>query len=109
MSVYVDPMAPCIQNAVWGYPVSCHLFADSVPELHDLAGKLKLRRAWFQRSSGIPHYDLTASKRRHAVRIGAVAMTRAEAVAKWQEIRKLQRAMRADSVAAVNTTPQDAP
>ena len=40
-------------------------------ELHDFAGKLGLRRDWFQPHPSHPHYDLTARKRDAAMRLGA--------------------------------------
>jgi len=80
MSVYVDTMLPCIRNANWRYSQSCHLVADSFQELHAFARELGLRRAWFQSKSGLPHYDLTASKRRRAIKLGALPISREELV-----------------------------
>lgn len=72
MTVYVDPLT----DYGWRLGSSCHLYADSVEELHQFASGIMMRRAWFQISkSGIPHYDLTASKRRMALRQGAVEFT----------------------------------
>ncbi len=52
-----------------------HLSADTVAELHEFAERLGLRRAWFQPDSesirGGWHYDVTATKRALAVRLGA--------------------------------------
>jgi hypothetical protein len=73
MSVYVDKLRD------WGWRLgpSCHLISDCPPgdneELHAFAARLGLRRSWFQ--TGIePHYDLTASKRALAVRLGAIEL-----------------------------------
>lgn len=54
---------------------SCHLTVDGeTPEhiaaLHEFAAIIGLKRAWFQPRS-TPHYDLTPSKRRAAIRAGA--------------------------------------
>jgi hypothetical protein len=51
-----------------------HLISDScVDELHRFAGRIGLRRVWFQDKPGRPHYDLTtADARRRAVAAGAV-------------------------------------
>jgi hypothetical protein len=71
MAVYVDELR-VYQNA-WG-PFkngSCHLTADSLEELHELAGRIGLKRSWFQNKS-VPHYDLTKSKREAALAAGAV-------------------------------------
>lgn len=74
MAVYVDKLRD------WGWRLgpSCHLISDAPPgdntELHGFAAKLGLKREWFQTSASGPHYDLTASKRRLAVRLGAVEL-----------------------------------
>jgi hypothetical protein len=50
----------------------CHLTdsEDDVDRLHAFAARLGLKRAWFQAGSR-PHYDLTAGRRREALRLGA--------------------------------------
>jgi hypothetical protein len=72
MSVYVDPDRPCLRNKYWNYDSSCHLFADSIIELHLFAGKMGLKKGWFQNSKRLPHYDLTRTRRIQAVRQGAI-------------------------------------
>lgn len=71
--VYVDKLE------VWGgdsapqcfrHKPSCHMYADTLPELHAIAQKIGLRRDWFQ-DEVLQHYDLTASKRVLAIRAGA--------------------------------------
>lgn len=86
MSVYVDPMAPCLPNPRWRHRESCHLWADSDEELHGFAESLGLLREWHQnKPGGLSHYDLTAGKRQAACRLGAVPLTREKAVSKWRE------------------------
>ena len=69
MTVYVDPLT----DYGWKLGPSCHLYADSLKELHAAAIDAGLKTSWFQVSkSGIPHYDLTESRRKRAVRQGAV-------------------------------------
>jgi len=90
--VYVDPLhghitanAPrCFVEA----GRACHLYADTEQELHAFAVRIGLRRAWFQHSRMVNHYDLTPYMRQRAVRMGAVEHTPMEAVAKWGEIRQ---------------------
>lgn len=86
MSVYVDDLA----EHGWRLGPSCHLFADSVPELHAFADRLGLKRAWFQLDEGkrrpIPHYDLTAKRRAAAVALGAVEVDRRQAVTIWRRL-----------------------
>jgi len=68
--VYVDAIRyyPCcrLRSKHW-----CHMATDgNVEELHKMARRLGLYRAWFQ-SGRFPHYDLTPAKRRMALRLGA--------------------------------------
>lgn len=81
MSVYVDD-GFCGPPGSWGkWTGGGHLQADTEEELHTFASKLGLRREWFQagRRPEAAHYDLTASKRELAIRLGAVAETWREA------------------------------
>lgn len=85
MTVYVDDFGtPATVGTIRGR--WSHLIADTPAELHEFAGRLGLRRAWFQDPtvSGKPlakpgtrlaenwHYDVTESKRQAAIRLGAV-------------------------------------
>jgi hypothetical protein len=49
----------------------CHIFADSVDELHKMADLIGLKRKWFQNKKNFPHYDIIASKRQQALWYGA--------------------------------------
>ena len=70
------------------------MFADDVTELHEMADKIGLERAWFQETT-LDHYDLTASKRLLAVKCGACQVSTRETVAaivkKTMEVDKLKR------------------
>lgn len=92
MSVYIDHLQPCPRRAGftgWRWNQSCHLFADSLEELHAFARRIGLRRSWFQTSrGGLPHYDLNPGRRAVALRHGATELERAQAVAKWKEIKQ---------------------
>lgn len=74
MAVYVDN-----GHLTFGRMKMCHMMADSLEELHEMADKLGLKREWFQPKSS-PHYDLSQSKRREAVDLGALEMDRAKIV-----------------------------
>lgn len=90
MAVYVDPLTGCVPNHRWRWSQACHLYADTIEELHQFADHLGLRRSWFQHKPGhyrLPHYDLTPGMRRRAVQSGAVEQTRRVAVALWRELR----------------------
>lgn len=78
--VYVDPL----YSNGWvlrGTQIrNCHLFADTLEELHAFATKIGMKRAWFQAEDRLPHYDLTPKRREHAVLLGAREVSRRELV-----------------------------
>lgn len=63
MSVYVDNMNLTWKNKKW-----CHLMADTEEELHHFALRLGLQRLWYQND----HYDITTSKKKLAIELGAI-------------------------------------
>lgn len=69
--VYVDDLMVYPKTARWPYGSACHLMADSLDELHAFAGRIGMKKRWFQNHASHPHYDLTASRRAAAVRLGA--------------------------------------
>lgn len=84
MAVYVDALIDYgINREVWKWGASCHLFADTIEELHVFAAQIGMRRRWFQ-DKDLPHYDLTTRRRRAAVALGAVELNREE-VARSEE------------------------
>lgn len=50
----------------------CHMWADSLEELHEMADKVGMKRAWFQNKESLPHYDLVPSRRARAIKHGAI-------------------------------------
>lgn len=51
----------------------CHMVADSIEELHEMADQIGINRKWFQnKNKRHPHYDISKSKRGLAVRHGAI-------------------------------------
>src|SRR6266568_918702 len=63
LSIWVGDKSPsCFRNKP-----SCHMYADSLDELHDMAVKIGLQKYWFQDKKHLPHYDLTPSKRKLAI------------------------------------------
>lgn len=95
MAIYVDPPMP-IGGKFNNY---CHMFADSVDELHQFAERLKLKREWFQDKPDHPHYDIALRKRIVAVKLGAVEVDREFAVRWMQDNRKRLAVERGDESA----------
>lgn len=73
MSVYIDKLKWQPHMGIkW-----CHLFANTLEELHKAATRIGLKREWFQ-SHPYPHYDLVTSKRMLAIQNGALETTTKE-------------------------------
>jgi hypothetical protein len=70
MTVYVDNA----KNPL-GRMKMCHMLADTVEELHEMAARIGLKREWFQDHARHPHYDICQSKRRAAIEAGAVELS----------------------------------
>jgi hypothetical protein len=70
MPVYVDDM-----RASYGRMKMCHMLADTVAELLDMADKIGVDRKWFQALSH-PHFDICMAKRKLAVAAGAIEVDR---------------------------------
>ena len=85
--IYVDALfdTTWADKAKWPYARSCHLTADTEAELHEFAARLGLKRAWYQRRPRFEfcHYDLTATKRALAIKLGAIEMDAREQAQKW--------------------------
>lgn len=72
MGVYVDaPIYPFIGRS-GRKMMMCHMVADTLAELHDMAEKLGVR-AHFQAHTRYPHYDICKSKRTQALSLGAMS------------------------------------
>ena len=71
MAVYVDDAVTLWRGHRWA-----HLMADTLDELHAFAAQLGLRREKFQDKTSGAHYDVPASVREEALRLGAVAISR---------------------------------
>lgn len=82
MSVYVDDARNAFGRMIMG-----HLIADTPEELHSMAVKCGMRRAWFQGMASFPHYDVSRSRRKLALIAGAIAVDRRELAAHMKRIR----------------------
>lgn len=85
--IYVDQL----QDWGWKLGPSCHLFCDptdNIENLHAFAAAIGMKRQWFQSKPGkMPHYDLVESRRKLAVRDGAIQLDRrgmVEVMNKWK-------------------------
>ena len=74
MAVYVD----AAKNP-YGRMIMCHMLADSLEELHEMADRIGVQRKWFQ-SKNVPHYDISKSKRALAVQFGALEIERGKVI-----------------------------
>lgn len=80
--IYVDSLFDTteMKSANWKYNQSCHMTADGHEELMEFAARLGIKPPWLQHPGRhSEHFDLTASKRAQAVRMGAKELTRDEA------------------------------
>lgn len=73
--IYVDDSEVLKHGYSW-----FHLVADSIEELHEFAASIGLPARAFHRGARHPHYDVTASQRRHALQHGAIAISARDAV-----------------------------
>ncbi len=71
MTVKVDNM-----RAPFRRMIMCHMMADSDEELLDMADKIGVQRKWHQYPGTTrSHFDICLSKRKLAVRAGAVEVS----------------------------------
>jgi Protein of unknown function (DUF4031) len=75
MSVYVDPLLNHGGSDTFRWKFSCHMYADTLDELHAMADAIAMKRSWFQDDKRLPHYDLNVSRRIAAVKHGAIETT----------------------------------
>lgn len=76
MAVYVDSM-----RAPFGRMLMCHMGADTTEELLAMADKIGVQRKWIQHAgTWREHFDIALSKRKLAVKYGAIEVTQREFV-----------------------------
>jgi Protein of unknown function (DUF4031) len=71
MVIYVD--APIYARAGVKNPrtLYAHMIADALPELHEFAEKLGIRKHFFHRSKAAHHYDINGTQWEKAIIAGA--------------------------------------
>jgi uncharacterized iron-regulated protein len=77
MSVYVDE-----PKHVLGLMVMCHMVADTIEELNEMADAIGVDRKWIQYGT-LVHYDICKTKRALAVNKGAIETTSREIVKRF--------------------------
>jgi hypothetical protein len=101
MALYVDAAIWERHERRW-----CHLLAEDAGELHAFAARLGLERRRFQSRPGRPwvdHYDIDEARRREAVAMGAIEITRRELVELIA--RKRAQAVASDTASPTATAP----
>jgi hypothetical protein len=73
VSLYVDDV-----RHKFGRMIMCHMWADTVEELHAAAERLGLRRSWFQQppKASWEHYDISLTVKARAMELGAILTDR---------------------------------
>lgn len=53
-----------------------HMFADTISEIHRMAGAIGVKRVYFQQppKASWPHYDIAETKRQQAISLGAIVV-----------------------------------
>ena len=87
MTIYIDDIKnySIIKSKAKRFGVNwCHLWTDNnVEELHKFAKNIGLKKEWFQNKINFPHYDLIPSKRKLAIKHGAVYIKLSE----WHKLK----------------------
>lgn len=89
MTVYVDDM-----RAQFRGMIMCHMIADTREELEAMAARIGVPVRHIQHA-GTPqeHFDVSLSKRKLAVRLGAVEISRRDLALKcWARVPRLEAA-----------------
>lgn len=101
MPVYVDNM-----KASYRRMKMCHMVADSIDELLDMADKIGMQRKWLQPLSH-PHFDVSLTRRALAVAHGAIQVDRRELYSAMKRHRALWR-VDAEELAKIRSAARDA-
>ena len=79
--VYIDNYEAPFQNMIM-----CHLIADSNQELLEFVDKINVNRKWIQHVGKYSeHFDICLSKKKLAIRFGAIEISPKELVGKMRE------------------------
>lgn len=69
MSVYVDDVRHRFRSMVM-----CHMWADTLPELLEMADRIGVQRKWLQQppKASWVHFDIALTKKAAAIKAGAI-------------------------------------
>jgi len=86
MTVYVDDMEAefKLKHVPGRTYIMCHMIADTEEELHSMADSIGVLRKWYQGD----HYDITKSKRKEAIKLGALSISRRQLARMVMNVRK---------------------
>lgn len=76
MAVYVDNLRNWGGAKGYRWKKSCHMYADTLDELHQMAARIGMKSKWFQDDPRLPHYDLHPKQRELALARGVIQHTR---------------------------------
>ena len=72
MTVYVDQPRHELKRGPWKM-IMCHMTADTLDELNEMADKIGVSRHWIQTGRYL-HYDICKAKRKLAREAGALSV-----------------------------------
>lgn len=91
MAVYLDPMVDYGVRHRHAGPSWCHMIADTIDELHCMAGLIGVL-SYFQEQASFPHYDIgTERVRKLAIFHGAIECDRRTFVKHMRRIREQRK------------------
>ncbi len=107
MPVYIDHA-----YLPFGRMKMCHMIADTLEELHQMALAIGMKIDWFQPTS-FPHYDVCKKRRSKALELGAIEVTRKELALHMRRLRKRKESVEPEkhmaSVEGSASSSQDDP
>ena len=101
MTVYVDTA----RNA-YGRMKMCHMIADSLAELHEMAEKIGMKLEWFQGDSSFPHYDVSLMRRGKALAFGAIELERRGMAIKIRELKNTEEYLKYGKTESVRSAEE---
>lgn len=81
MAVYIDDF-----NAPFGRMLMCHMMADTREELLAMVDKIGVQRRWEQTEGRFPHFDICLSKKKIAIKHGAIECSARDLVKRFPPI-----------------------